>query len=238
MRAEEGRNRQQRGEAPTVSAAADSPNDGPPSAKPGGFSNPRAWECRTGVSVCRLTPVDGQCLEYRPIRYNGYTEKGISWEDVTWHCMATFEPRRTARRVPTRRPRDGNSSARGWAPRTSSPTRASPAPWECPAATDGEHWMPDWGGGDTLVVAALDRIGRRSLDIQGAILDLNRRGVRIRTLAADQRFLAQYLDADPDTPERAFGSVLVALIALFAQMERDAISRRTRAGLERAKSEG
>ena len=29
--------------------------------------------------------------------------------------------------------------------------------------------------GDTLVVAALDRIGRRSLDIQGAILDLNRR---------------------------------------------------------------
>ena len=94
------------------------------------------------------------------------------------------------------------------------------------------------GGGDTLVVAALDRIGRRSLDIQGAILDLNRRGVRIRTLAADQRFLAQYLDADPDTPERAFGSVLVALIALFAQMERDAISRRTRAGLERAKSEG
>ena len=92
--------------------------------------------------------------------------------------------------------------------------------------------------GDTLVVAALDRIGRRSLDIQGAILDLNRRGVRIRTLAADQQFLTKYLDADPDSPEAAFGSVLVALVGLFAQMERDAISRRTKAGLERAKSEG
>ena len=92
--------------------------------------------------------------------------------------------------------------------------------------------------GDTLVVAALDRIGRRSLDLQGALIDLHRRGVRIRTLAADQQFLTKYLDADPDSPDAAFGSVLVALVGLFAQMERDAISRRTKAGLERAKSEG
>ena len=94
------------------------------------------------------------------------------------------------------------------------------------------------GAGDTLIVAALDRVGRGSLDIQGAILDLNRRGVRTRTLAADQQVLSRYLDADPDTPEQASGSVLIALIALFAQMERDAISRRTKAGLERARADG
>ena len=76
------------------------------------------------------------------------------------------------------------------------------------------------------------------MDVQGAILDLNRRGVRLRTLAADQQFLTTYLDADPDSPEAAFGSVLVSLLALLAQLERDAISRRTKAGLERAKSEG
>ena len=75
------------------------------------------------------------------------------------------------------------------------------------------------GDGDTLVVAALDRIGRRSLDVQGAILDLNRRGVRLRTLAADQQFLTTYLDADPDSPEAAFGSVLVSLLALLAQRD-------------------
>ncbi len=37
--------------------------------------------------------------------------------------------------------------------------------------------------GDVLVVAALDRVERRSLDVMGKIYDLVDRGVRLRSLA-------------------------------------------------------
>jgi hypothetical protein len=55
--------------------------------------------------------------------------------------------------------------------------------------------------GDTLVVVSIDRIGRRWLDTMGNIHDLQRRGVRIRSLADNEQSWAQYLDADPDSPE-------------------------------------
>ena len=120
-----------------------------------------------------------------------------------------------------------------------SPTWALQAPLRVASRNGWRALASKVDQGDTLVVAALDRIGRRSLDIQGAILDLNRRGVRIRTLAADQQFLAKYLDADPDSPGRRFRLCPGGPgWPVLAQMERDAISRRTKAGLERAKSEG
>ena len=53
------------------------------------------------------------------------------------------------------------------------------------------------GQGDTLVVVSIDRIGRRWLDTMGNIHDLQRRGVRIRSLADNEQSWAQYLDADP-----------------------------------------
>ena len=54
--------------------------------------------------------------------------------------------------------------------------------------------------GDILVVAALDRIGRRSLDVMGKIYDLVDRGVRLRSLA-DNEAWAKGLDADPESME-------------------------------------
>ena len=54
--------------------------------------------------------------------------------------------------------------------------------------------------GDTLVVVSIDRIGRRWLDTMGNIHDLQRRGVRIRSLADNEQSWAQYLDADPESP--------------------------------------
>ena len=54
--------------------------------------------------------------------------------------------------------------------------------------------------GDVLVVVALDRIGRRSLDIMGKIYDLVDRGVRLRSLA-DNEAWAKGLDADPESME-------------------------------------
>ncbi len=41
--------------------------------------------------------------------------------------------------------------------------------------------------GDTLVVVSIDRIGRRWLDTRGNIHDLQRRGVRIRSLADNEQ---------------------------------------------------
>ena len=91
--------------------------------------------------------------------------------------------------------------------------------------------------GDTLVVAALDRVGRRSIDVMGVIFDLVNRGVRLRSLA-DAEAWARGLDADPDSMEW-MSAILIAQVCSFAaQLERQAIARRTRAGLERARAEG
>ena len=91
--------------------------------------------------------------------------------------------------------------------------------------------------GDTLVVAALDRLGRRSLDMMGVIIDMVRRGVRLRTLAENETW-ATGLDADPDSVEWAMAMLIAQVFAFAAQLERQAIARRTRAGIERARAEG
>ena len=86
--------------------------------------------------------------------------------------------------------------------------------------------------GDTLVVVAIDRIGRRWLDTMGNIHDLQRRGVRIRSLADIEQSWAQYLDADSGSPESFLGYTLAGFAAWVS------IRRRTKAGLERAKADG
>lgn len=92
--------------------------------------------------------------------------------------------------------------------------------------------------GDTLVVAALDRVGRRAVDIMGAVYALHGRGVRIRSLADSDGGWVAGLDADPDSADWAMGSLLAGMAAYVAQLERDHTKRRTKAGLERAKAEG
>ena len=50
---------------------------------------------------------------------------------------------------------------------------------------------------DVLVVAASDRLGRRYLETMRAINDLQRRGIRLRSLAGNEVEWTKYLDADP-----------------------------------------
>ena len=92
--------------------------------------------------------------------------------------------------------------------------------------------------GDTLVVVSIDRIGRRWLDTMGNIHDLQRRGVRIRSLADNEQSWAQYLDADPESPESFLGYTLAGFAAWVSDQELVSIRRRTKAGLERAKADG
>ena len=89
--------------------------------------------------------------------------------------------------------------------------------------------------GDTLVVVSIDRIGRRWLDTMGNIHDLQRRGVRIRSLADNEQSWAQYLDADPESPESFLGYTLAGFAAWVSDQELVSIRRRTKAGLEKAR---
>ena len=86
--------------------------------------------------------------------------------------------------------------------------------------------------GDVLVVAAIDRLGRRYLENMWAIYDLQRRGIRLRSLADSEVQWTKYLDADPDSPEAFMGNVLASMAAYVASQERQNISRRTRRGFK------
>ena len=88
--------------------------------------------------------------------------------------------------------------------------------------------------GDVLLVTAFDRLGRRHLETMWAIYDLQRRGIRLRSLADNEGEWTKFLDADPDSPEAFMGNILASMAAYVASQERQSISRRTRARLDAA----
>ena len=94
------------------------------------------------------------------------------------------------------------------------------------------------GGGDILVVVAIDRIGRRWPDTIRSICELRDRGVKIRSLAEAEAQWTRYLEADDGSPEAFFGQVLVMFAAWVADQELESMKRRTREGLERARQQG
>ena len=66
------------------------------------------------------------------------------------------------------------------------------------------------------MVAAVDRLGRRYLETMWAIYDLQRRGVRLRSLAGNGGEWTKFLDADPDSPEAFMGNILASMAAYVA----------------------
>ena len=62
--------------------------------------------------------------------------------------------------------------------------------------------------------------------------------MRIRSLADNEQSWAQYLDADPDSPELFLGYTLAGFAAWVSDQELVSIRRRTKAGLEKAKADG
>ena len=93
-------------------------------------------------------------------------------------------------------------------------------------------------GGDTLVVVAIDRIGRTWQDTVRSICELRDRGVNIRSLAETEAQWTRFLEVDEGSPEAFFGQVLVMFAAWVADQELQSIKRRTREGLERAREQG
>ena len=80
--------------------------------------------------------------------------------------------------------------------------------------------------GDTLIVWKLDRLGRSLRDLIAMLDDLRARGVHFRSLTEA---------IDTDTPT---GRAMWQMIGVLAELERDLIRERTRAGAEAARLRG
>lgn len=83
--------------------------------------------------------------------------------------------------------------------------------------------------GDTLIVSALDRLGRSLSQIVMLVDELMDKGVSFLAVKQGMR-----LNGERDMTAK----VQVAMFGLMAEIERDLISERTKSGLERARAEG
>jgi DNA invertase Pin-like site-specific DNA recombinase len=87
--------------------------------------------------------------------------------------------------------------------------------------------------GDCLVVYKLDRVSRSLRGIVNLLHDLTEQGVLVRSLHDS-------IDTTPKTDpfEEATRQAMIAMIGLFAELERAMTATRTSAGREHAKSNG
>lgn len=80
--------------------------------------------------------------------------------------------------------------------------------------------------GDTVVVSAIDRLGRNTLDVLNTVELLKDKGVSL--ISIREGF-------DLSTP---IGQAMLTMLSAVAQLERDNIKSRQMAGIEKARSEG
>ena len=80
--------------------------------------------------------------------------------------------------------------------------------------------------GDVLVVWKLDRLGRSLMEVLAVCQDLERRGAGLRVIT-------EKIDTTS-----AMGRFVLHILAALAEMERELIRERTRAGLSAAKARG
>lgn len=83
--------------------------------------------------------------------------------------------------------------------------------------------------GDTLIVAELSRLGRSVGQIAIIANTIVESGVKLICIKEGMR-----LDGSPDIQTK----VMLTMFSLFAEIERDLISERTKAGLAKARAEG
>jgi len=80
--------------------------------------------------------------------------------------------------------------------------------------------------GDVIAVWKLDRLGRKLIDIADLAERMNKKGVQLISLTQK---------IDTTSP---MGKAFFHLMAIFAEMERDLISERTKAGMARRREQG
>lgn len=80
--------------------------------------------------------------------------------------------------------------------------------------------------GDTLVVSAIDRLGRDTIDVLETVEALQRKGVEVFSLR-EQFDLTS-----------SFGKAMLTMLVAMAELERKNIKARQMAGIERARAQG
>ncbi|WP_145156322.1 recombinase family protein [Pseudomonas oryzihabitans] len=80
--------------------------------------------------------------------------------------------------------------------------------------------------GDTLIVSAVDRLGRDTIDVLSTVETLKAKGVRI---------VSKREGFDLSTP---IGVAMLTMLAAVAQLERSNIKARQMSGIEKARQEG
>ncbi len=80
--------------------------------------------------------------------------------------------------------------------------------------------------GDVLTVWKLDRLGRNTQHVLAVVAELTTRGIAFRSLTEGLH------------TEGAMGKAMLTIMAAFAQLERDTMIERTRAGLAAAAANG
>jgi len=80
--------------------------------------------------------------------------------------------------------------------------------------------------GDILVITAIDRLGRNTIDVLSTITKLSEKGVKVISLREG---------VDLTTPT---GMAVISIMASLAQLEKDLIAERRKAGIQRAQSSG
>ena len=80
--------------------------------------------------------------------------------------------------------------------------------------------------GDTLIVIAIDRLGRNTIDVLSTVDMLQMKGVKVVSLREG---------FDLSTP---VGKAMLTMMAGLARLEKDLIAERRAAGIKRAQSEG
>ncbi|WP_226573132.1 recombinase family protein [Mangrovibacter yixingensis] len=80
--------------------------------------------------------------------------------------------------------------------------------------------------GDTLIVTAIDRLGRNTIDVLSTVELLQSKGVKVISLREG---------FDLSTP---VGKAMLTMMAGLASLEKDLIAERRTAGIKRAQSEG
>ncbi|WP_426181861.1 recombinase family protein [Microbacterium sp. TWP3-1-2b2] len=81
--------------------------------------------------------------------------------------------------------------------------------------------------GDEVVIWKFDRIGRNTMNVLEAVQAITAKGATFRSLTENI-----------DLNSGPMAQAMMTIIAAFAQLERDTIVQRTRAGLEAAKAKG
>lgn len=85
--------------------------------------------------------------------------------------------------------------------------------------------------GDTPVVAAADRLGRRWVDVMSVLRNLQSRRVRVQSLADSEAPWVGHLLAKEGSAEELLGDLLASVLLWVADAERQATVRRTSGGV-------